>query len=112
MRRLAFASVLAFAGCGDGGKDEGGDAFPRACDASEVDGDCVLYAGPGWTAGDVQENCVAGTLLPECPPAAAVGACTLDPGEFETVTTFYTPYWNGSSAIGECADAGGDFAEP
>ena len=88
---------------------------PRACDASRVDddGSCILYSGTGWTGADVEENCTeGGTLVPECPPDASVGSCTLTPGEFETVTTFYTPYWNGTQAIQACTDQGGTFVEP
>jgi hypothetical protein len=114
MRRLLLAAALV-AGCGDGGggKDGDGDDFPRACDESEVDGDCVLYSGAGWTAADVEESCTAGgMLMPECPAAASVGTCVLEPGEFETVTTFYSGYWTGTSAIQRCSEAGGTFAEP
>lgn len=112
MRRLLLAALLV-AGCGGDGKDEGGADFPRACDESEVDGDCVLYSGAGWIAADVEENCTAGgTLMPACPDPASVGTCSIDPGEFETVTTFYTPYWTGTNAIQRCGEAGGTFAEP
>ena len=115
MRRVALALIAASA-CngGGGGKDADGD-FPRACDASQVDleGNCVLYSGPSWTAEDVQENCTqGGTLMPDCPAELAVGSCTLTPGEFETVTTFYTPFWTGSDAITGCEQQGGAFEEP
>ena len=112
MRRLLLAAALCH-GCGDGGGKDDGGHFPRACDESEVDGDCVLYSGGGWTAADVEENCTAGgMLMPACPPEGIVGLCVLEPGELETVTTFYSGYWNGTSAIQSCNEAGGTFAEP
>ena len=111
--RTSAGLLLALVACagGDDGAPTNGDDFPRACDQSTVDGDCGLFTGAGWTAGDVQESCAAGELLPECPPNA-VGTCTLDPGEFETVTSFYGTFWNGATAAQSCAESGGSFAEP
>lgn len=108
--RTVLVCLMA-AACG-GGEDADGGAFPRACDASELDGGCVLYVGSGWSAADVQEDCVDGELLPECPQDGAVGSCTLDPGEFETTTTFYATFWTGSAASTSCASRGGTFDEP
>ncbi|MEQ1504608.1 MAG: hypothetical protein ABMB14_20380 [Myxococcota bacterium] len=107
--------VLVVAGCGGGGDDDGGGpSFPRGCDASQRDGDCILYSGADWTDEDVAGYCTDGTLVPECPPGGAVGTCTMpggDPGDpFETVSTFYTPFWNAGQASSQCQGQGGTWS--
>ncbi|MEQ1572070.1 MAG: hypothetical protein ABMA64_40960 [Myxococcota bacterium] len=102
--------VMALAGLvGCGGDEVSADgAFPRACDESTIDGDCVEYTGDGWVAADVTDNCDGGAIVPECPPTTPVGECALDAGtEFETITVFYTPFWNAASGVQACAGQGG-----
>lgn len=104
---------VALAGCGGGDDaDDTSTDFPRACDQSTVDGDCVLYDGSDWLAEDVTGNCVGGTVTAVCPPAGAVGSCTVDPGPFQTVSTFYTPFWTASAGVQACQSQGGSWSEP
>lgn len=110
-----FGAALAACGCGgdgDGGDDGDDVGFPRACDESDVDGDCVLFSGDGWTAEDVGAACDSGgSLAAACPPAAVLGVCTLSAGNAdETQTSFYTPFWSGSQAAQQCQGQGGSWA--
>lgn len=95
MRRVAL--VLMLAACADGGEPD----FDRACDESEIDGDCVVYTGSGWIEEDVEVDC-DGVVVAECPPNA-VGRCTIDEGlSFETQSYFYQAFWPGNSASQRC----------
>jgi hypothetical protein len=100
------------AGCagGKGGDGDGEPDFPRACDQSALDGDCVEYTGAGWVEGDVVSNCEGGALAPLCPPESVVGWCTIDAGtEFETVTAFYVPFWTAPTGVQACQGQGGSW---
>lgn len=111
MRR--FGLLLALFACG--GKDDGDgttDAFPRACDQSTTDGDCVYYSGEEWLEEDVLASCVGGSITGQCPPGGAVGSCTLDSGPFETVSTFYSPFWTAPAGVQACQAQGGAWSEP
>lgn len=104
-----FGLVLLAIGCG-GGDDEGAEAL-RSCDQSDIDGDCVTFSGTDWTSADVADSCDAGELVADCPAANAVGTCTIDEGStFETRSTFYSPYWNASTAASACGGSGGSWA--
>jgi hypothetical protein len=111
---MRWLAVVLLAGCG-GGDGGGGDdvGFPTACDESTIDGDCVDFTGSGWLAEDVTSNCTqGGDLLPECPPTSAVGTCTIDGGtEWETVTTFYSPFWSAASGVQACQGQGGAWVQ-
>ena len=104
-----FALFAVAGGCGG---DEGGSGipgFPRACDESALDGDCILFSGDGWTSADVTGDC-RGELLPACPPGADVGTCTIFVGQpDEVVTTFYVPFWTAADASRACDDEGGEW---
>lgn len=98
-------------GCGGGGDGTDGPGFPRACDESALDGDCILFSGDGWISADVTGDC-EGSLLPSCPPGTDLGTCTVDAGEdFEVVTTFYTPFWSVADAAGACQGSGGTWVQ-
>lgn len=107
----AATAALGIAACGGDDGDGGSTTadFPRACDESEIDGDCVLFTGDGWTAEDVGSACDnGGSVSALCPPAPQVGQCTLNAGELdETVTAFYTPFWSATQAGGQCEGSGG-----
>ena len=67
-RRIGLAGLAAWVGCGGGGKEDEEGGFPRACDQSAIDGDCVEYTGDGWTEADVIENCTQqGFMIEACP---------------------------------------------
>jgi hypothetical protein len=107
MRWIVVAGVAA---CGGGtGADDLG--FPRACDESSLDGDCILFSGEGFISADVTENC-KGRLLPRC-PTGDVGTCTVKPGEdFEAVTAYYPPLWDLDEATVACDEKGGTWLGP
>ena len=113
MRWIGVLGLLGGSGgCGGGDDgDDGGPGFPRACDESAVDGDCLLFSGSDWTSADVTGECT-GDLLPSCPPTGVVGTCTIDPGDpFETVTTFYSPRWTAAQGVQACQSSGGTWVE-
>ncbi|HHO52402.1 MAG TPA: hypothetical protein ENK18_16405 [Deltaproteobacteria bacterium] len=105
--RLSVLCVLCLGACG--GDDEGSTTggFLRACDDSEVDGDCVLYDGGGWTEADIISSCETGTLAPSCPPGS-IGQCVIDGDTgFSTTTWFYQGFWKPQDAAVACAGPGG-----
>jgi hypothetical protein len=107
-------AVLIAAGCGGDGTSAGsGTDFPRACDQSQFDGDCVRYTGSNWVFDDVVTACEeGGDLLPDCPAGAAVGTCTLEGGTpNETVTSFYSPFWTVAQAANQCQGSGGSWEQ-
>lgn len=107
--RPSILCVMWLLACG--GADDGTptDAFPRACDDSQIDGDCVLYDGPGWVESDVIDNCETGTLVTAC-PSGSIGQCVIDGDtDFSTTTWFYPGFWNGQGAAEACAGPGGDW---
>jgi hypothetical protein len=112
--RFGAMLTLALVACGgDGGGTDGVDSddFARACDESSS-GDCVLFTGGDWEAQDVVDACSVAPVA-SCPTASSVGTCTIEGGTgFETVTTFYNGFWNGSQAAQSCQGQGGSFQEP
>lgn len=85
--------------------------FPRACDESTVDGDCIEYTGSGWTQGSVVTECADGTILESC-PEGAIGTCLWFGGTpDETLSYFYPQWWNGSQAAQQCASIGGTWTD-
>lgn len=107
MRAGGWLALVAIGCGGDGGG--GGGGFDRACDQSEVDGDCVMFTGTGWEETHVTDACAdAGEVLDECPAEGAVGSCTLAAGTIsETVSTFYTGFYTPSEAELACTGSGG-----
>ena len=108
MRWIAAALAV---GCGGGSADDDDLGFPRACDESSYDGDCILFSGLGWISTDVVDACL-GQVAQICPPSGGVGSCTVLPGEdFEAVTTFYAGFWSVAQAVTACQDKGGVWEE-
>lgn len=105
--RASIVWVLWVAGCGCTSDAPSSSTFERACDDSEIDGDCVLYEGAGWLASDVVDNCATGVLRADC-PTGSIGQCRID-GEtsFSTTTWFYPGFWNVQGAEGACGSTGG-----
>jgi hypothetical protein len=112
VRSVAWVGCALVAGC-NGGKDADGDSggFPRGCDESTLDGHCILFTGESWVEQDVIDTCSDGQLVQDCPQTTDLGTCTLEAGtEFETVSTFYTPYWTVATAAAQCETNGGSWA--
>ena len=85
--------------------------FPRACDESKVDGDCIDFVGEVWTEEEIQQECTDGLLLDSC-PEGEVGQCVIGAGTFDATTSyFYLPFWPGSQAAQRCASIGGTWIE-
>lgn len=101
---------LVWAGCKGKGEEEGEGGWPRACDQSAGDGDCVLYTGADWEPEDMLESCPEEDIAEACPEGAVVGYCTVDAGTgFETVTAFYTPFWTAPQGVQGCQGKGGSW---
>ncbi len=110
MRALTIpALVVGLWACnGDGGTVPD---FPRGCDESTIDGDCIVYTGAGWTEGEVVAECENGTIVESC-PAGEIGRCTLDSDtDNQTVSYFYPQFWNGGQAAQQCATRGGTWTD-
>lgn len=84
---------------------EGGSGVPefdRACDQSQIDGDCVHFTGSSWVEEDVIDACPTGSVVAECPPGA-IGRCTIDAGlSFETRSYFYPAFYPGNAGSQRC----------
>lgn len=101
--------LLATIGCDDG--ETTPDDFPRACDQSTVDGDCITYVGEGYTESDVGELCTVGEVVDSCPDGA-IGECTLDADTVDaTVSSFYPQFWTGNQAAQSCLSRGGTWTD-
>lgn len=104
--------LVALIGCSGKDGDSEGEDWPHACDQSAVDGDCVLYTGADWEPEDMIANCSEESFRDECPEGSLVGRCTIDGGSaFETVTSFYVPYWTAPQAVQSCQGQGGSWEE-
>lgn len=95
---MRWLGLLALAACADGSTVPD---FDRACDASDIDGDCIVFTGAGWEEADVVSGC-DGEVVAECPGGAS-GRCTIDEGlSFETQSYFYPSFWPGNSGSQAC----------
>ncbi|MBX2799935.1 MAG: hypothetical protein KTR31_19805 [Myxococcales bacterium] len=92
-------------GCGSG---VGPGMELRACDESELDGDCIVFEGIGYSEAEVAEECDPEGELAQMCPSGAIGECRLETGtDWVTVSLFYAPFWTGQSASAQCSARGG-----
>lgn len=105
MNRYGLIGVAFALGC-DG---DAMTSFPRGCDQSTLDGDCIEYTGEGWTEASVESQCTEGDVVEAC-PEGAIGTCALDTETVDaTVSFFYPQFWSGTQAAQQCTSRGGTW---
>lgn len=83
--------------------------FPRGCDESTVDGDCIEYVGSAFTESVVETRCPNGTVVDAC-PEGELGQCDLSSTTVDaTVSFFYPQFWTGNQAAEQCLQSGGTW---
>ncbi|MEN0064909.1 MAG: hypothetical protein AAGA48_22380 [Myxococcota bacterium] len=105
--------ILAVVGCLLGGCDgtSAPEDFPRGCDQSTIDGDCIEYTGEAWTEVGVELQCTTGEIVDACPDGA-VGTCAIDTDTIDgTVSYFYPQFWPGTQAAQKCISRGGIWTD-
>jgi len=107
MRHALVAAIL-LAACAEGPSV---DDFPRGCDQSELDGDCIEYVGDGYSRSSVETECAMGVVVEAC-PQGDIGSCRLAEGTpDESRSYFYPRFWMGSQAAQQCASRGGTWTD-